>query len=372
METFGMLIGVDVGMQGKEDEEIVMEERVPEAKPETKAEPVKPVVVEDPNIKEAAKQKEIGNDFYKAKNFTVAMKHYDNAVELDPKNIVYRLNRAAVLLETKDYENCIKECEEAIVVGRSVYASFENIGKALCRIGTAYQKLEKYPEAIAAYKESLVEFRSRDALTKLEELERLIKKKNEEAYLSDEKSLEAKKLGNECFQERKYIESLSHYAEALKRNPKDYTIYHNRATSYMKMAEFGMAQKDLTKCTEEMPEYVKAWDKLGQCYYHMKDYQKAIDSFKKGLEIDQTNNGCLEGLRLVETAVFANESDDQRAKRAMQDPEIQQIVSDPVMQAVLRDLSDPKLAQKHMQNPEVARKINKLIVSGVLGTKKKE
>jgi len=189
--------------------------------------------------------------------------------------MVYRLNRAAVYLEQKNYYKCIEECNVSIDIGRNHRSSFENIAKAYTRIGTAYQKQEKYSEALTAYKNSMVECRTKDGLQKLNELESFLKKREEEAYLSVEKSTESKNLGNECFKDRKYVESLQHYGEALKRNPKDHSIYHNRATVYMKMVEFGMAVKDLNKCLEMDSNYVKAYDKLGQCQFHMKEYEKS-------------------------------------------------------------------------------------------------
>jgi stress-induced-phosphoprotein 1 len=53
--------------------------------------------------------------------------------------------------------------------------------------------------------------------------------------------------------------------------------------------------------------------------------------------------------------------------RAMKDPEIQQIVNDPVMQQILQQMqTDPAAARDHMKNPMVADKIRKLINVGIL------
>ncbi|CAF2380500.1 unnamed protein product [Brassica napus] len=54
----------------------------------------------------------------------------------------------------------------------------------------------------------------------------------------------------------------------------------------------------------------------------------------------------------------------------MQDPEIQNILTDPVMRQVLSDLQEnPAAAQKHMQNPMIMNKIQKLISSGIVQMK---
>ena len=54
----------------------------------------------------------------------------------------------------------------------------------------------------------------------------------------------------------------------------------------------------------------------------------------------------------------------------MEDPEIRNIMSDPIMKQVLSDLgSNPASAQQHMRNPEVASKIEKLIAAGIIQTR---
>lgn len=57
----------------------------------------------------------------------------------------------------------------------------------------------------------------------------------------------------------------------------------------------------------------------------------------------------------------------QRRTRAMADPEIQNIMTDPVMRQVLQDLQEnPRTAQKHMQEPQIRMKLDKLIKSGIV------
>ena len=52
----------------------------------------------------ALKEKEMGNAAYKIKNFAKAIGHYEAAIGLDPKEITFRSNLAAVHFETKNFE----------------------------------------------------------------------------------------------------------------------------------------------------------------------------------------------------------------------------------------------------------------------------
>lgn len=60
----------------------------------------------------------------------------------------------------------------------------------------------------------------------------------------------------------------------------------------------------------------------------------------------------------------------ERREKAMTDPEIQNILTDPVMSQVLRDFEqDPRGAQQHLKNPEIMLKLNKLVSAGIIQVK---
>lgn len=93
-------------------------------------------------IFQALAEKEKGNAAYKKKNFPVAIEHYNKAVELDPTDMTYLTNLAAVFFEQKEYTQCIETCLKAVDVGRENRADFKLIAKAYTRIGNAYKKLK--------------------------------------------------------------------------------------------------------------------------------------------------------------------------------------------------------------------------------------
>merc|ERR1712137_1197678 len=69
------------------------EQRDPEPEPEPEPEL-------DPKEKEALEEKDKGNAAYKKRDFDAAIAHYDKAIELNPKEMSFLTNRAAVHLET--------------------------------------------------------------------------------------------------------------------------------------------------------------------------------------------------------------------------------------------------------------------------------
>ncbi|KAH8031010.1 hypothetical protein HPB51_012478 [Rhipicephalus microplus] len=118
---------------------------------------------------EALVAKEAGNAEYRKRNFDAALQHYEKAIELDPTDMSFRTNKAAVYFEQKDYQKCIAECNQAIEVGRENRADFKLIAKAYARMAGAYVKLEDYPNARTYYQKSLTEHRIPDTLSKLSE-----------------------------------------------------------------------------------------------------------------------------------------------------------------------------------------------------------
>lgn len=54
----------------------------------------------------------------------------------------------------------------------------------------------------------------------------------------------------------------------------------------------------------------------------------------------------------------------------MKDPEVANIMQDPVMQSILQQAQqNPAALQEHMKNPEVFKKIQTLIAAGIIRTR---
>jgi stress-induced-phosphoprotein 1 len=83
---------------------------------------------------EADKEKELGTQNYKKRQFDAAIEHYSKAWEIY-KDITYLNNLAAAKFEASDYEGCIKECERAIEEGREMHADFKLIAKYVLGFG---------------------------------------------------------------------------------------------------------------------------------------------------------------------------------------------------------------------------------------------
>lgn len=343
----------------KKVEEVVPEEELTEEEREARAAKVK-----------ANAEKDQGNVHFKKREFAEAAERYRAAIALCPTDMAFHSNLAAVHLETGALEECVAVCLRAIEVGRANRADYALVGKAFDRMGKAYLKMDKLDDAIEAFKKSLAENRAADVLTRLRDTEKLKKERDEKAYQDPVKSAEAKALGDEKFKANDFPAAIKHYEEAILRNPTDAKLYSNRAACYQKLGAHPEAVKDCNKAIAIDPNFARAYSRKGTSLYFMKELKQSLDAFKAGLAIDPENQELRDGLQKTVAAINLANSEkdpDQRASEAMRDPEIAEIMQDPVMRMVLQQMQDdPKAAREHLKNKIIADKIDKLVAAGIL------
>jgi stress-induced-phosphoprotein 1 len=326
--------------------------------------------------KAAKKKKDEGNELYKAQKFEEALAAYDEAISLDPKNMTFLSNKAAVYFTQKKYDECIEACMAAVEVGKANRAPFEDRAKALTRAARSYQKKGDLGKAIELCEQAQLESfdKSTQRLLKTMELEK--KQADAAAYLSDEIAEEAKQRGNDFFRDKDWVSAVREYEEAVKRAPKNAAIRNNLAAALCKIMDFSGAHRQIEVALDIDPQYVKAWARKGDVEMYMKEYHKAQESYKKGLALDPGNSACKEGLQKVMVAIsygrqnMTDEEKKEQAAHAMADPEIQGILQDPVMQQVLKDLQEnPAAGQQALRDPIMRAKLEKLIAAGIIETR---
>jgi len=258
-------------------------------------------------------------------------------------------------------------------VGRETRTDFKKIAKVLARVGTAYERMGNKKEAIVWYNKSLTEHRTGDILTKKQKCEKELKEQEKNAYRDDAKAMEAREKGNECFKAGNFADAVKHYTESIKRNPDDVKPLSNRAACYQKLLALPQAVEDCEKVIKMDPTFIKGYTRKGDALFLMKKHEEARLAYQEALKIDSNNQNAKDGLYRCNVAISekeANMTPEQKRERAMKDPEIQQILKDPVMNAVLEQMQkDPGAVQEHMRNPDIAQKINKLVQAGILGMK---
>jgi len=326
---------------------------------------------------ESNKAKDNGNDLYKARQFADALTAYDEALRVDPSNVMVMNNKAAVYIEMNECDTAIEVCNLIFEKAKSagLHLAYADRSKVYQRIAAAHQKKNDLPAAIKAYGNALMEVQDKAVERKMKNLELEHKKLEKQQYINPELGLLAKEKGNTAFREGNFPVAIAEYEEAVKRDPTNAPYHNNLAAAYLKMGVFNDAKKSVEKALELDKTYVKAWAKKGDIEFFMKEYHKSMDSYKAGLALEPDNSLCKQGLQKtmmkVQEENMTGTHDKERSAHAMADPEIQAILSDPTIRQVLTDFQEnPKFAQQAVQNDkDIRSKIEKLIAAGVLQVK---
>lgn len=348
IQVLGVLMGVDMTMadpgfqpgasgSAKEAEEDVP---MPDAKPaepkkapepEPEPEPENEEALEKKKAKEAAdKEKQLGTENYKKRNFDEAIKHYQAAWDLH-KDITYLNNLGAAYFEKGDYQACIDTCTKAAEEGRALYADFKLIAKSYARVGTAYEKLGDLAQAVDYYNMSLREHRTPDVVTKVRNAERNKIEAARKAYIDPEKAEEARVEGNTKFKESDWPGAVAAYSEMIKRAPDDPRGYSNRAAAFIKLLEFPSALDDCDAAIKKDPKFIRAYIRKAQAYYGMREYSKCVDACTEAHTVDNEHHKGANAKEIEQqqqkafTAMYSareNETEEQTRERLARDPEV--------------------------------------------------
>ncbi len=127
-------------------------------------------------------------------------------------------------------------------------------------------------------------------------------------------------------------------------------------------------------------KFVKGYIRKANVLFSMKEYTKAMEACQKAETVDGEQEGGAKNTREIQTlqskcmnelySQRSGESEEETLKRAMRDPEVAQIMQDPVMQSILQQAQgNPAALQEHMKSPIIREKVQKLIAAGIIRTR---
>jgi stress-induced-phosphoprotein 1 len=343
-----------------------------------------------PNKQQASLAKDAGNVAYKANDFQKALEHYTQAAQHDPTSAVYHSNMASAYMGLKNYEAAVASCDKAVEVGRENQSDYETIGKILFRKAKALCKLKvaivcsnlalltlykRYHDAVKCYDAGLLDFRDPATVKLRNQAEERAKELDEQMYQDPEKAEAAKNEGNEFFKQENWADAVRCYSEAVRRNPKSAVYYSNRSVTYIKLREYALALTDAEKCVALDPSFVKGWVRKGMAHHMQKEYYKALEAYEKGMKIDpnypelvEWSEKTTQAIQRMHTSGGKEEAEVAR-KRALADPQIQQLLKDGEVQNLMRTLQsgNRKAAEEMlMKSTSLYTKYDKLSKAGLI------
>jgi stress-induced-phosphoprotein 1 len=320
---------------------------------------------------EAEENKKQGTEFYKNKEYKKALEYYQKASKLFPEEPSYILNQAAVYFMENKFNECERICQKVLNISRENQADYKWPAKAYTRLASIEEKRGDLKKAIQYLVESLTEFKDDKVKEKLRQLKKKLKSQEDKKQLNPEEALKLKIKGDEAFRSMKWKDAINLYTRSIKRNPNDPKVYNNCSTAYCKLMAWGPALDDASKAIVLDPKWITPYLRKAKIEQACKTYHKALMTLKlAGSNIENPKDPLLQRAihELNVTISIANQKNDpERQQRALEDPQIQIIMQDPIISALLKAAqTDPTRIQKAMTNEVVREKIELLAAAGII------
>jgi len=317
--------------------------------------------------------KKEGNACYKKKEFEKALDFYRQAAEMIPEAPVYLLNQAAVLLMQNNLDDCESMCKKAIEVSREHMCDYVWDAKAYNRLATVEEKRGNIEAAVDYLKSSLREVSDSKIRNRMKLLKRSAAKKAAEALLNPEEALEWKAKGDDAFRSGKWTDAIEMYTESIKRNPEDPKVYNNRSTALCKVMGWTAALEDADKAIAMDMKWVKPHLRKAKIQQALQQYHHALKTLKMAQKIVDEADAPKVAKAYSELQVAIQRAnmnpDTERQQRALQDPEIMTILSDPIIDGLLKKAKhgDTSEFSKAMATDERIRdKMEMLMAAGII------
>ena len=221
------------------------------------------------------------------KDYDGAIDNYTKAINLDPKNVGFYINRGYVYYKKGDYPQAIKDCTKAIELDPKNAAAYINRGYVYYKKGEYIQAIADCTKAIEIDPKLATAYNNRGAAYKN-------KGEYNEAIADFTRAIEldpkyAKAYSNRGYaysNKGEYDEAIADCTKAIELDPKYAAAYNNRGAAYNHKGEYDKAITDCTRAIELDPKYAKAYNNRGNAYNNKGEYDKAAADFEKARELD--------------------------------------------------------------------------------------
>lgn len=168
---------------------------------------------------------------------------------------------------------------------------------------------------------------------------------------------EAKAKGNAAFSSGDFAAAVGHFSDAIALAPENHVLYSNRSAAYASLQKYSEALADAKKTVELKPYWVKGYGRLGAAHLGLGQTDMAVASYKKGLDIDPTNDALKSGLADAEAAAArparsGAEPPPNLFGDAFSGPEMwAKLTADPSTRSYLQQPDFVKMMQEIQRNP---------------------
>ena len=189
----------------------------------------------------------IGDCYYNQKNYTEAIKHYTNGINYKPRKNLYN-SRGRSFAEMKDFSTAIKDYNQSIIMDSNFTDAYHNRA-------SAYYNLKNYDSAISDYKKTLeldperknIYYWIGASYHNLHNYSLAVDYYTKYLYYYPKDKVAYLDRGNCCLQIGDYATAVENFTQAILIDPNYVAAYKSRGITYRKMGSEEQARQDLQK-----------------------------------------------------------------------------------------------------------------------------
>jgi serine/threonine-protein phosphatase 5 len=116
---------------------------------------------------------------------------------------------------------------------------------------------------------------------------------------------ESKVSGNDHFAAAHYPQAAEAYSLAIEKNPESAVYFSNRAATFLKMEQFGLAMQDAKAGIAINPKYIKAYYRLASSYMALGKFKQALKIFKRVVKLKPKSKDARQKYKVCKEQVTA-------------------------------------------------------------------
>jgi tetratricopeptide (TPR) repeat protein/serine/threonine protein kinase len=182
-----------------------------------------------------------------------AMKDWDWAIELDPKDVIAWCNRGVAYSKLGQWDKAVADYSQAIELEPKYVWAWNGRGAVYC------DHLGQYDKAVSDF-------------SKVIELEAKF------AHAWHNRGVAYRNQGQ-------LEKALADFSKAVELDPKDAHFWDNRGETYRRMSRFEQAVGDFSKAIELDPKSAHSWECRGWIYMRVGPFDKAVADLSKSIEL---------------------------------------------------------------------------------------
>ena len=227
-----------------------------------------------------------------------ALKDFDSAISLNPKNPQSHYNRGNALQEVKQYEAALRSYDQAIALDPSNAEIYNNQGNALQDLRQYEAALRSYDQAIALDPSNANAYYNRgNALQEIKQYEVALRS-YDQAIALDPSNAEAFNGRGVCLEkQRKYQSAAPQYLKAIQLNPSYEIALFNLANSLQALENPKSALEYYLRVIEQNNNNIEAHINCANTLRTLRQYDQALVHYQRALALDP-NAKFLRGMAL--------------------------------------------------------------------------